>query len=98
MSIVQKTITTVSITEIAQVLDKGQKLLADLAITAGYASLYHMEDNGQNLRLKLYLYLYAIQSWDVNINALNFYDQKYLIGLMSKVEQLFYIATVKKPC
>lgn len=92
------TTTTVSLSEIAQVLDKGQKLLADLAITAGYASLYHMEDNVQNLRMKLYLYIYAIQSWDVTPKAQNYFGQFQLINLMSKIEQLFYICTVQKPC
>lgn len=93
-----KTKTTVSLDEIAQCLDKGQKLLADLAIEAGYASLYHLEDQAPCIRTQLYLYLYAIQSWDITTNAMNYFPQMQLIVLMSRVEQLFYICKVKKMC
>lgn len=93
-----KTTTTISITEITQVLDKGKRLLSDIAIASGYTSLYHMEDKGQCIRRQLYMYLYAIESWNTTINAQNYYDQKHLISLLSKVEQLFYICTVKRPC
>lgn len=93
------TTTTISQAEIAQVLDKGQKLLADLSINAGYADLYHTKPaNSISTRLQLYLALYAIQSWNVANNTMNFFDQAHLIKLMSMVEQLFYIITIQKPC
>lgn len=90
--------TTISIDEINQVLDKGRKLLADITIAAGYADSYKMQDDSQCIRLLLYLYLYAIESWDTSYNASNFYDQKTLIKLLSQVEQLFYICNTTKPC
>ena|ERR1700761_1276782 len=92
------TTTTISIAEITQVLTKGQQLLADLGINAGYSSLFHQEDKFKCVRLELYLLLYAIQSWDTTVNAMNFFDQNHLIMLLSKVEQLFYICTVISPC
>lgn len=92
------TTTTINVAEIAQVLTKGQQLLADMAINAGYASLYHQKDNFSCLRLELYLLLYAIQSWDITASALNFLDQTHLISIMSKVEQLFYICSVTPAC
>lgn len=93
------TTTTISQAEIIQVLDKGQRLLADLSIDAGYADLYHTKSpNSINTRLQLYLALYAIQSWNVTANAMNFFDQPHLVKLMSMVEQLFYIVSVQKPC
>lgn len=95
---VLKTTTTINVAEITQVLTKGKQLLADLAIAGGYASLYHLDDNGKYIRVLLYLYLYAIESWDTTAQAMNFFDQNHLIGLLSKVEQLFYICTVNKIC
>jgi hypothetical protein len=92
------TTTTINVAEIAQVLLKGQQLLADLALNAGYASLYHQKDKFTCLRLELYLMLYAIQDWDTTADALNYYDQTHLIALMSKVEQLFYICSVTPAC
>lgn len=91
--------TTISQAEIAQVLDKGQKLMSDLAIDAGYADLYHTKESSSiSMRLQLYLALYAIQSWDVSTNAMNFFDQPHLVKLMSMVEQLFYIVQIQKAC
>lgn len=52
----------------------------------------------QCLTMELYLYLYAIQSWDVAPNAINFFDQHALMKLMSKVEQMFYICNFKPAC
>jgi hypothetical protein len=92
------TTTTISTAEITQVLNKGQQLLADMQLNAAYSQLYHMDDPGYCTRLQLYLMLYAIQSWDISPNALNYFDQNHLILLMSKVEQLFYIMQVKPSC
>lgn len=95
---IYRTTTTVSLDEINQVLNKGQQLLADMAIVAGYAELYRMNDETVCTRLQLYLYLYAIQNWDVTPNALNWFSQDQLVRMMSKVEQLFYIVSIQKPC
>lgn len=95
---VVSTTTTISIAEINQVMTKGQRLLADLTIAGGEAQLYHMDDPGKYLRTQLYLYLYALESWDTSVQALNFFDQKHLISILSKIEQLFYICVVKKLC
>lgn len=93
-----KTITTVSQAEITQVLLKGQQLMADLAITSGYQRMYGERDPGKCLKLQLYLYLYAIQSWNPAFNAINYFDQAHLISMMSKVEQMFYICNFKPAC
>ncbi len=93
------TTTTVSVAEIAQVLDKGQKLLADMVIDSAYAQLYRMpEPTVLCLRLRIYLALYAIQSWNTAPNAMNFFDQAHLIKMMSFVEQQFYIVKVSTSC
>lgn len=93
------TTTSVSLNEITSVLDKGQKLLADMSIASAYAILYRMpEPTKICLRKRLYLALYAIQSWDIKVNAQNFFDQAHLIKMMSFVEQQFYIVQVSKSC
>lgn len=92
------TTTTINVAEITQTLTKGQQLLADLALNAGYSSLFHQKDRFECIRLQLYLMLYAIQEWDVTASVLNFCDQTHLIALLSKVEQLFYICSVTPPC
>lgn len=93
-----RTTTTIDTAEITQCINKGQQLLADAALQAGYAEMYKMQDNGVCMRLTLYLAIYALQSWDVTANAMNYFDQAHLIKIMSMVEQFFYIATINKPC
>lgn len=93
-----KTTLTIPATEIVQVLDKGQRLLADLALTMGYQQIQGEKISCQCIALQLYLYLYAIQTWDQTPNAINYFDQFALIRIMSKVEQLFYICNYNKPC
>jgi len=98
-SLIQITTTTISIDEITQALTKGKQLLADLGIAAGYTKVFKLKDNGGPcVRLQLYLYLYALESWDTSPKAMNYFDQPTLIHILSKIEQLFYICNVQKPC
>lgn len=96
--IIYHTTTNISLTEIAQVLVKGQMLLADMALTNGYHLQSGEKPTCVCLELELYLMLLAIQSWDPAANAINYFDQPSLIKLLSKVEQLFYICKFKPAC
>lgn len=92
------TTTTISTDEITQTLNKGKQLLADLGIAAGYVDVFKLKDAGLCTRLQLYLYLYALESWDSAAKAMNYFEQRQLIHILSKIEQLFYICNVKQPC
>lgn len=92
------TTTTISTVEIGVVIDKGQRLLADLAIKNGYEIQLGEKITCVCLKLELYLMLVAIQSWDASPGAKNFFDQNALIKLLSKVEQLFYLCKFKPAC
>jgi len=98
VQLVVKTTTNIDPAEISMVLDKGLKLLSDLAIDAGYASLYDLKNEGVCTMKLLYLYLYAIQSWRTEDQAMNYMTQDDLISLLSRVEQLFYIVQTKRAC
>lgn len=83
-----KTYTTISTIEISSVIKRGTSLMGDLSIDAGYAKLYAMKKRKPEERRLLYLYLYAISSWDVTDLAWNYYGQEQLKILLSAVEQL----------
>lgn len=83
--------------EINNVLAKGQGLLADMAIAAGYEKLYFLAQSDPCKRNILYLYLYALESWDSTTDeAQNFMTLLQLKKILSAVEQLFCDCTVNE--
>lgn len=92
------TTTTISTAEIANTLTKGKQLLADLALQNGWADMYKIDKVQYYPLAQLYLLLYAVESWDITANAMNFMNQDHLISVLSAIEQLFYICTINKPC
>lgn len=89
------TTTIIPVEEIQAVLTKGQKLLGDMGIDAGYAELFGTsDDQGCNRRL-LYLYMYALESWVTCTDGVNFMCESQLTKILSEIEQLFYVCQCK---
>lgn len=95
MAKLYKTDTTISLDEVKRVLDRGQRLMADLAIDAAYKKLYGLYDDLTCIRRLLYLYLYAIDSWVTCEDGNNYFTQCQLMDMLSEVEQLFIICRQK---
>jgi len=86
---------TITCEEIDKVLKKGQQLMGDMGIEAGYRKLYSAPDTQACNRTLLYLYCYAIETWQNCEDGTNYMCEEQLIKLLSEVEQLFYICQCK---
>ncbi len=95
MAKIYNTVTTIPVEEIQRVLDKGQKMMGDMAIEAGLKKIYGMGEKDGCQRRLLYMYCYAIESWLVCTDGVNYMCEKDLINLLSAVEQMFYTCGAK---
>jgi hypothetical protein len=85
-----QTYTTIPTDEVSSTITNGENLLWNLAISAGYNTLYDLVNTNKTERILLYLYLSAIETWDVTALAWNYFDQDQLTGLLSGVQQLLW--------
>ena len=83
------TISDIPIAEIEHALERAKKVISSLAIENGYARLYSMHQPEPCDRLLLYLYLYAMESWDNSANAENYMTVNQMKQILSEVEQYF---------